>query len=327
MNALIEPLPGGYRAVTPTMDDVARATEFFNVVEISEWGMPDYTEDEVAEEWNELDLEKSVVLVEDESARIVAALTLTLSNGVTWEASGYTHPEHQGRGLGSWIVRWSEAMARSRENETTEGYRIALLNFISTVNPAAQRLLGAGGYDLERVFRRMSIQLDARPSTPVLPAGYAFRPFERERDGRTYFDVIQEAFAEHWSSSPRTFESWATSWLGEQFDPSLFVQLTHDGSVVGTCCGKPIGDIGWIGYVAVLPAYRRRGLAKLMLQESFRRFWDRGIKAIDLGVDSENRQSAINLYLGVGMHESRSYETQRKILRDGIDWREVEQAG
>ncbi len=324
MQELIGDLPAGYRAVSPTMDDVGRTTEFFNVVEISEWGVPDYSESEVADDWSGLDLDKSVVLVEDESGQIVAGMTLTLSNGVTWEASGYTHPEYQQRGFGSWVVRWSEAMARLREDETHEGYRVSILNYVSTVNRAAQELLASKGYELEKVFRRMSITLEERPAPVEWPDGYELRPFERERDQHVYFDVIQAAFAEHWSASPRTFESWSKSWLGEQFDPELFLQVVHGGHLISTCCGKTLGDIGWVGYVATLPEYRRRGLAKLMLQEIFGRYWDKGIVQVDLGVDSENRQSATHLYLGVGMRETHSYETNRKVLREGIDWREEE---
>src|SRR5215207_4686514 len=160
MPTRIEELPTGYRAVTPTMDDIARATEFFNLVEISEWGMPDFDEREVEDEWADLDLEKSVVLVEDDSGQIVASMTLVLSNGLTWEAFGYVHPDHQKKGLGTWAIRWSEAKAVAREDETREGFRVAMINYISTVNSAAQELLAAEGYEVEKVFRRMRIDLE-----------------------------------------------------------------------------------------------------------------------------------------------------------------------
>lgn len=324
MPAGIGELPAGYRAVTPTMDDVSRATEFFNLVEISEWGMPDFDESEVEEEWAELDLEQSVVLVEDETGQIVASMTLILNDGVTWEAFGYVHPNHQQKGLGSWIVGWSEGFAAQRKDEWRADYAITLLNYTSTINEPAHQLLAGAGYDVAKVFRRMRIDLAERPACVELPEGYAFRPFEQQRDQRAYFDAISDAFSEHWSAAPRTFEQWSKSWMADEYDPDLLVQLVHHDRAVGACCGKPVGDGGWIGYVAVIPDYRRRGLAKLLLQESFGRFWDKGIKQVDLGVDSENRQSAIDLYLGMDMHESHSYETSRKILRAGLDWRDDE---
>lgn len=304
------------------MDDIPRATEFFNLVEISEWGEPDFDEAEVEEEWSELELAQSVVLVEDVDGQIVASMTLIGGEGVTWEAFGYVHPEHQGRGLGGWIVDWSETRALDRISSAPDGYRVDILNYTSTINAAAQQLLASKGYDVFKVFRRMRIDLEARPQPVSWPEGYSLRPFQEDRDKHAFFDAIQQAFAEHWSASPRTFESWSKSWLADGYDPDLLIQLVHGDQIVGTICGKPTGESGWIGYVAVVPSHRRRGLAKLMLQESFGRFWDRGIEQVDLGVDSENRQSAIDLYLGMGMTESHSYETNRKMLRDGLDWRD-----
>lgn len=317
-------LPKGYRFFTPSLDDIPRATGFFNLVEISEWGMPDFDESEVREEWEELDLGKSVVMVEHESGELVASMTLVNSRGVTWEAFGYVHPDHQQKGLGTWIVRWAETAAHQREDETRSGFQLSMLNYISTVNKAAQDLLGDLGYDVAKVFRRMRIELEARPPMVEWPAGIALRTFVEGRDERPYFDALDAAFADHWTSSPRTFESWSKAWLTGDYDTNLWVQIVDGDRVVGICSGKLMGDGGWIGYVGVIPDYRRRRLAKLMLQESFGRFWDKGIRQVDLGVDSENRQSAIDLYLGAGMHESHSYEANRKVLREGMDWREEE---
>lgn len=327
MSGNIEDLPVGYRAVTPTMDDISPATEFFNLVETSEWGEPDFDEDEVREVWDEIELEHSVVLVKDAAGQIVASMTLLLNEGVTWEAFGYVHPEHQGKGLGSWIVGWSEETAKQRAGEWKADYRVTLLNYTSTVNEAARGLMDAERYEIARVFRRMRIDLEECPAPVVWPHGFELRPFDRERDQHAYFDAIDLAFAEHWSASPRTFAWWSKSWLGEGFDPDLLVQVVHDERVVAACCARTTGGAGWIGYLAVIPEYRRRGLGSLLMQESFVRFWNKEIRRIELGVDSQNRQSAIDLYLRAGMHETHSYETNRKYLRDGLDWEEVEPSG
>lgn len=324
MPGRIADLPVGYRTVSPTMDEVTRATEFFNLVEISEWGMPDFDESEVEEEWADLDLPKSVVLVEDEEGQLVASMTIVNGDGLTWNAFGYVHPGHQERGLGNWIIDWAEATAGDRTEETREGYRIEMLNFTSTINIAAQKLLAVKGYDVVKVFRRMSIDLSERPAPVIWPEGFELRPFVVGRDDQLYFDALQTAFAEHWSFAPRTYENWRNSWFKGDYDTNLLIQLLHDDRVIGICSGKPMGESGWIQHVGVIPEYRRRGLAKLMLQEDFSRFWDKGIRTISLGVDSENRQSATQLYLSMGMHESHSYETNRKILREGLDWRNEE---
>jgi ribosomal protein S18 acetylase RimI-like enzyme len=315
-------LPVGYRAFTPTMDDIPRATEFFNLVEISEWGVPDFDQDEVTEEWADLDLSKSVVLVENQAGDLVASMTLINDNGVTWEAFGYVHPEHQRRGLGTWVTNWSEAMAEARAGETRDGYQIAMLNFISTVNEPARELLAGLGYDGSKVFRRMGIDLEERPEPVTWPSGLKLRPFVEGRDEQAFFDALETSFADHWSAAPRTFERWESSMKSGDYDTRLWLQLFDEDTIVAIGVGKIMSESGWISNVGVLPAYRRRGLAKRMLRELFGRYWDKGITRIGLGVDAENRHSAIDLYLGAGMHQTHGYEVNRKVLRDGLDWRD-----
>jgi mycothiol synthase len=317
-------LPQGYRSFTPSIDDVPRAVEFFNLVEISEWGMPDFEESEIVDEWSDLDLEKSVVLVQNESGNLVASMTLQSSNGVAWEAFGYVHPDHQGKGLGTWITRWSEEMAAAREGETKPGYQITLHNWIGTVNGPARDLMLGLGYQPTKVFRRMRIELEQRPEPVVWPGGLELRPFVEGADEPAYYDAIVTSFAGHWSASPRSFDKWEKSMKTGTYDTDLWLQLFDGDQITGVCAGKILGDWGWIANVGVLPDYRRRGLAKGLLQEIFGRYWDKGLPRIDLGVDSENRQSATNLYLGAGMHETHSYESNQKILRDGLDWRDDE---
>jgi GNAT superfamily N-acetyltransferase len=324
MTALSNELPSGYRSFTPSIDDAPRATAFFNLVEISEWGMPDFDESEIIEEWSDLDLAKSVVLVEHDTGELVASMTIHNSNGVGWEAFGYVHPEHEGNGLGTWITRWSEAMAAAREDETRPGYRITLTNWIGTVNGAARELMLGLGYQPTRVFRRMRIELEERPEPVVWPAGLELHPFVEGRDERAYFEAVEASFAGHWSTSPRSFEKWEKSMKTGTYDTELWLQLFDGHRIVGVCAGKIMGDWGWIANVGVLPDYRRRGLAKRLLQEAFGRYWDKGMPRIDLGVDSENRQSATSLYLGAGMRETHSYEANQKVLREGMDWRDDE---
>ncbi len=315
-------LPNGYRAVTATLGDIPRATAFFDLVEVSEWGVSDWEEDEVAEEWAELDLGKSVVLIEDEAGDLVASMTLIGKNGVAWETFGYVHPDHQQRGLGTWVVRWAERMAAERSHETRDGYRIEMLNFIATVNDAAQCLLADLGYEGTRVFRRMRIDLTERPGPVVWPSGLALRPFVEGRDEAAFFDAIVTAFTDHWTAAPRRLDRWESYMKTGTYDPDLWLQLVDADQIVGIAAGKISGTSGWIPNVGVLPPYRRRGLGRRLLLELFGRYWDKGITRVELGVDAENRHSAVDLYLGVGMRLTHSYEANRKVLRDGIDWRE-----
>jgi ribosomal protein S18 acetylase RimI-like enzyme len=59
--------------------------------------------------------------------------------------------------------------------------------------------------------------------------------------------------------------------------------------------------MGWIASVGVRPPWRRFGLGLAMLQEAFRRFYERGERVVGLGVDAENPTGATRLYERAGM--------------------------
>ena len=80
---------------------------------------------------------------------------------------------------------------------------------------------------------------------------------------------------------------------------------------------KRMGDWGWIGTLAVRPAWRRRGLGRALLLEGFRRFAASGESHVALGVDSENPSGATRLYESVGMRVLWRADVWRKVLRAG----------
>jgi mycothiol synthase len=168
----------------------------------------------------------------------------------------------------------------------------------------------------------MRIEMTERPEPVTWPSGLELKPFVEGEDEQAYFDALATSFADHWSASPRTLEKWESSMKTGTYDTNLWLQLHEGDRVVGIAAGKVTGESGWIPNVGVLPEYRRRGLAKRLLRELFGRYWDKGITRVELGVDAENRHSAIDLYLGAGMHQTHSYEANRKVLREGLDWRE-----
>jgi ribosomal protein S18 acetylase RimI-like enzyme len=170
----------------------------------------------------------------------------------------------------------------------------------------------------------MRIDLEDEPLHPTLPPGFTFVTFVENQDEEAFFAVINESFVDHWTSSPRSFEKWLKTAKSGQYDTGLWLQLFDGDRRAGVSQGKITSEYGWIHYLGVLPSYRRRGLATAMLQEAFRRFWDEGIRVVELGVDSENRQSAVDLYTNLGMRETHSYEATEKVLRPGVKWREEE---
>jgi ribosomal protein S18 acetylase RimI-like enzyme len=59
--------------------------------------------------------------------------------------------------------------------------------------------------------------------------------------------------------------------------------------------------VGWVEVLAVRRPWRRRGLGKALLWESFAALAGEGKRAVGLGVDAENTTGAVALYERVGM--------------------------
>jgi ribosomal protein S18 acetylase RimI-like enzyme len=73
-------------------------------------------------------------------------------------------------------------------------------------------------------------------------------------------------------------------------------------------------QLGRVGSLGVMPAYRRRGLGEALLRHSFRDFRRRGATRVALGVDSQNETGAVRLYERVGMHLHRRNTTYEETL-------------
>jgi GNAT superfamily N-acetyltransferase len=211
-------------------------------------------------------------------------------------AVGVVHRELHGRGLGSRLLELIER--RLREVGVGRIHSVTL-----APDRAAPPLLTARGYREARRFWEMTIELgDEPPPAPVLQDGLRLERFS-EDSARAFHAALEEAFREHWEYRPETFESWwARQTARPDHDPSLWFLVRDGEEVAAATRNDPERSAGgWIGSLGVRPAWRGRGLAKALLQQSFREFHRRGLRRVGLGVDAENSTGATKLYESVGM--------------------------
>jgi ribosomal protein S18 acetylase RimI-like enzyme len=81
--------------------------------------------------------------------------------------------------------------------------------------------------------------------------------------------------------------------------PDLFLVGILEDRVVATGMGGYEGHRGWLNYLAVLPGFRKRGLARLMVAEIERLLRMEGCAKINLQVRSSNRE-VIEFYRRIG---------------------------
>src|ERR671937_1452257 len=127
--------------------------------------------DDIRAEWRTTDLERDTWAWEHDG-RLVAFAILR-SRGEELSVNGFVHPDFRGRGLGTAIVRVTEARARERGAPKLD-------NGILATDRAAAALLEANGYRDAAHFYVMTVDLEGPPPEPEWPEGLEPRPFEHE---------------------------------------------------------------------------------------------------------------------------------------------------
>jgi GNAT superfamily N-acetyltransferase len=301
----------------PTEDDFASVLGLVQEADRAVYGDSDWTADDLRDEWQELDLERNAWLAELDG-RLVGVMHLYGRDGGRFEADGYVHPEQTGRGVGAHLLDLADQRARELEAEAPSGGRVFLETAHLVGDPRTPSLLSCKGFSRQRTFFRMVVDLESAPDAPRWPEGLELRALDVERDGPQMHAAVEEALAEEWGFRPRPYDEWCERAFGwPRFDAAL-VPVVWDGNELAATSlnySKRMGDWGWIGALAVRPAWRRRGLGIALLQDSFRRFHERGERTVALGVDSENPTGATRLYERAGMRILWRADVWQKELR------------
>ncbi|MFD2172107.1 GNAT family N-acetyltransferase [Tumebacillus lipolyticus] len=293
----------------PVLNDAKAVADLLIAHSIAEYGEPEYSEAEVLDEWKRkgFDLNHDAWMVEDQAGQIIAYACLYKGIGdVT------ILPEHWGREL-------DQALTVTVENRLREmggsDQQLPIKRWINGMRNEQVLLMEELGYAEERHFYRMVIDLAEAPPEPELQEGLILRPFVLGRDDRQAYEVRKACFQDSWEFNDIPFEEWIEAAVQKStFDASLWVLAELDGKPVGHSLNVDYGDTGWIGNLAVLPDFRRQGIAKALLQHSFAEFFRRGRTKVSLGVDASNATGATLLYEAVGMRQTRYYTCFKKML-------------
>jgi ribosomal protein S18 acetylase RimI-like enzyme len=87
-----------------------------------------------------------------------------------------------------------------------------------------------------------------------------------------------------------------------QFQPDLFLVAIAEGRLVGTVMAGYEGHRGWINYLAVAPAQRRRGIARTLMATAEKKLRALGCPKINLQVRRTNT-AVIDFYQAIGFDE------------------------
>lgn len=318
---MIETLPKVLLVRAPAMDDLQAVYDVIYASGTADYGEETFTLEDLRLIWHEpgFSLAEDAWVVVTPEHRIVAYADTGHRNHVKLFGDYRVHPEYRGLGIEKYLVRLIESRMRQHIGLAPSHARITLAFRASPANKADAALLEQEGYAHIRSYYEMAIDLLEAPPAPIWPDGVTVRTMQPGEE-RAVFELIDDAFSDHWGHLPGVYEEWKHWQLGrEQFDPALFF-LAYDGDQLagGSLCQyEPAYDAGWVGQLAVRRSWRRKGLGLALLLHSFDEFYRRGVRKVLLGVDSQNLTGALRLYKRAGMHVMTQTHSYEKELRPG----------
>jgi GNAT superfamily N-acetyltransferase len=214
-------------------------------------------------------------------------------------ADAAVHPDYRGRGIGTWVADWLEECARVRGSK--------LVGQTVPGDSGAEQFFRARGYREGWTSWVLQLPEDRSIDPQPLPSGYSLREFVGGGDGRTAFQLIEDAFNEWPDRDPSSYDDWAPRGpLRPGFEPwQIRFATDPDGTEVGVCYTILAGATGYVDAIAVRADQRRRGLARALLADAFARARDHGATVSELSTDS--RTGALGLYEHVGMRVTRAW--------------------
>lgn len=221
------------------------------------------------------------------------------------------HPRWRGQGVGTGLAAWMLGRAAEKAREIGPAHP----RFTTTAwgaDRAASSVLQAAGLAPVRHFLHLSKDLEALLPAPGAPAGITVRPYVEGVDDAALFECFTDAFAAHWGQAAPDATRW---WWDERdspdsgYDPALWLLAEAGEALAGFALGRvlPGGNEGYVSQLGVSPAYRGRGLGRVLLGSLLAAFSGRGLRSASLDVDVDNTTSALALYRQAGMTEKPAF--------------------
>ena len=324
-------LPEGYTIRLLTEEDAPLVSELYNVRAVVDGGQQDMTPERVAIEWQreDFDLQTDAWLVLAPDGRVAGyEEVMQEATDAPMRIDGCVHPDHVGRGIGTYLVHQAEVQALRKTGSTNPVSGVLSKITVPGGDDCARQLMAKCGYQPVRTHSRMQMEMNTPPPSPDWPPGITVRPFVLGQDEYVMYETMSDTFADVWGYVTPTFEQWAHGrFEGEEFDPSLWFFAIHpygnesdalteeSGEFVGAIMGIPRPEGGWVRGLGVRREYRGQGVGLALLRHVFGEFYRRGWRSVGLGVDAQSLTGAHRLYERAGMHVAERFVTYHKRLK------------
>ena len=311
-------------------EDAQVLAGLYNAYSEAALGISDTTVDEILQHMTspDMDLERSSLIVFEKTGKCVAGMWIFCNpdkpvHPALW---GAVHPEFEGQGLGTFLLKWVEERTRENLVLLPEDVRCSILVQIASGHLPSERLLTNRQYQLIRQTYQMQINFEQSPEKPQPPEGFIFHALNVERDLRKVYVAIQEAFKDHFGYVPIDEENGFAGFkhrnlTDKAFDPDLWLIAKEGEEVVGVLIGRGEShsnpEHAYIPTLGVRRPWRGRGLASYMLMWFFHQAYLRGKNSAVLHVDASSLTGALRVYEKAGMRAVECFDLYEKEIRPG----------
>lgn len=321
-----------------TLDDAQKFVETINAISADTGTNRSYPADFIQTQWQEPKFD-----ITQSSYGIFASNSQLAGYVVIWDADEIpvrpwvewgVHPEYLDHNFSTQLLQWADITSQRIIDRCPPDARLSLHTSVVKGYTPMESALTQTGYIAIRSEYDMRIDMKTQPTAPNPPDGFKIRTYNDGEDLEALVRAHQDAFSDHFGNIEESFEKefeefrrwFATDNLTDS--TLIFVAISEAtneiaGYVVGLKEEHGDPSVGYIEYVGVRRAYRRRGLAQTLLQHSFHEFWNRDKKSVTLEVDGESLTNAVGLYARVGMVIKFQYVLYEKLIRDGQELAKV----
>ncbi|MGC5012373.1 GNAT family N-acetyltransferase [Streptosporangium sp. DT93] len=312
-------IPAGYLTRRPQADDARRIHELISLCDTQVIGKADMTLDDVADQLNDssFDPKADGWLVHDTDERLVAwAWACRKGTGDNVDVDVVVHPATPELTA----PLWDTVTERASQITAGLGHDRAVVDIGLYREDSGKRAVAAArGFTPATSFIRMRADHTGSIDHPGLPAGMTVHDGLTEEVRRQGHAVEQAGFAEHFGFAPKDYDEWYDELASSaSTDWSQLAVARMDGEPVAMLLGTNafLGDedCGYVRRLAVLPAFRGRGLGRFMLRRAFAEDAGRGRAGTYLHVDANNSTPALDLYLSVGMRQVLAIDVWRRTI-------------
>jgi ribosomal protein S18 acetylase RimI-like enzyme len=294
--------------------DAELVYELMIVCDIAECGEADSDMNDLLAEWTDMELSCDAWLVFAPDGRLAGYGGIRDRGREIFSLDWRVEPANERDAVFVFLLEVTEERVRERVARQS----VQMATIVSSVDERSHRTLETAGYQLNKRYFRMMIEMDKQPPAPDWPDGLLLRNVVPGQDDESLFRFIVTAFDWPGRAAHGTFERWRDYVMRpDHFLPELWFLAHKDGVLVGAALCYDYVDYGWVRQLAVRKDWRGRGVGAALLRHAFNVFYERGRRRVGLGVDA-NIVYAIGFYRRVGMEVMQQHDEYRKAIKPAI---------